>query len=460
MTATAVAPTKCRIAAKTLKDATALAASALPKRSNIPILFNLLLTSTDGTDLDVTGMDLELAVKVTVPTGTLLGDAGAGFAVCINGTKFASFVASLPDHQPVEMEVGPAAMVVKCANSRGRFPVVDAEDYPPFPGTKGTHPLLTAMGQRVGKAFDAVLPFVAVSDKGRPALMGAYLSVKGPELVTMGADGFIVSVYRALDYGVPEGKRAEFKRNAEIIVGGRAAAKLAEAASAAGESRVALTLVGEAKNPSGLRLESEIGGSMVVSVYGRCLEGPFPAAGILTVLPKGDEAETMPVVNLSGPLLASSVRRVSLFGADTVYGTPISLTVHGAGYERQGVLTLSAAGAEEGEGVDTLDCTATTGYGDPLPEGDALSVRTGSRYIVDSVRAIKDITGSEEVYLGFRGPNKAFTLNDGTHDYKIAVAPLVPDKRDPPPPPPVKRDESVEDTGGEDFGPVEDLSEA
>ena len=447
--------TTYRVAAKTLKGAVVLAASALPKRTAMPILNNLLLRfedSPDGETVTVTGMDLAVALRVTVNTGTLIGGPSVAQDVCVNGTKLADFVSSLPDHQPIEIAFDGKAMVMTCARARGRFLLVDPEEFPPFPGGQGVTPALTAMGHKLAQAINAVRPFTT-TDKARPYLSCVYLWMKDEELTTMGADAQIIGVYRAADYGVPEGQRIEFKRpEAKMLVPESAAATLAKIAEQAGTERVTLSLVGkDPERPSGILVDSW--GAMTVSAYARLQEDAYPAAPILTLFPSDGEAETMPIVPVYGKLLTTAVKRVSTFGNDSVFGVPINLTVATANHEDQATMHVQAAGAEQGEGDDQFDCTAKTGYGDPLPEDMPLRVRLGSRYILTAIDAIKNVTGADEVYLGFREGGKAFTFQDGTTDYRVAVAPLVSDAPPPPAPPPAEDDEG--------FGPEsEDLSEA
>lgn len=441
------------ISAKTLKFAVALAATAAAGKTNLPILRYLLLHAEAGW-LTVTGTDLNGAIRVRVPAAVAARD---DFDFAIEAGKLNDFCATLPDTQEATFAVAERA-VLTCGRSRATFSMADAEEFPHFPADAGNPDegtgittWFTAMGERVSRCLSAVTPFCGPATESRAIVANVGMIVKDGRLSTMASDSYAVALNRGLDSGVPDGQTADVRVDADALLPPAGALTLAKIAAAQGQARVTLCLVGPTDNPNGLLLYAGGGfdpdSGPAIQVYARLAEGR-PKDMWSVVRPPNDSGTGVDPVRVTTALFSQAVARVSPFGVDSVHGTPVNIRV------QAGTMTITALGAETGEGVDELDCLATTGLGDPLPDDTVLTAKVGSRYLTDAIKCMTAARGGtpQEMYLDMPEPGKALEVSAGMGDGVYVISHMVTTANSPDPTPPTAPEPDDE------FAP-EDLSE-
>jgi hypothetical protein len=433
------------ISAKTLKFAVSLAATAAAGKTHLPILRYLLLHAEAGW-LTVTGTDLNGAIRVRVPCSAVDGD----FDFAVEAGKLNDFCATLPDTQEATFSVAERA-VLTCGRSRATFSMADAEEFPHFPadseefsvadagirdtGSSGITTWFTAMGERVARCLLAVTPFCGPATDSRAIVANVGMIVKDGKLSTMASDSYSVALNRGLDSGLPFGQTADVKTDADALLPPSGALTLAKTAAAQGQARVTLCLVGPTDNPNGLLLYAGGGfdpdSGPAIQVYARLAEGR-PKDMWSVMRPPNDSGTGVDPVRVTTALFSQAVARVSPFGVDSVHGTPVNIKV------QAGTMTITALGAETGEGVDELDCLATTGLGDPLPDDTVLTAKVGSRYLTDAIKCMTAARGGtpQEMYLDMPEPGKSLEVSAGTGDGVYVISHMVTTANSPDPTPP------------------------
>lgn len=173
---------KVRGDAKDLADAVAIAASVAPSKSPRPVLQNLLLDAKDGV-LEVTGSDMEVAVRVRIEKVEVGGDG----RLLVNAARFQQILRELVGEQ-VEVEADDrAGCVIRAGDSRFHVMGEEAEDFPELPAWKGEG----AMSLRAGELVDAIrrTHFAAHVEKTRYAMNGVLIDLQGSRLRLVATDG-------------------------------------------------------------------------------------------------------------------------------------------------------------------------------------------------------------------------------------------------------------------------------
>jgi hypothetical protein len=441
-TATKATTDTFTLPAKTLKFAVALAATAAAGKTQLPILRYLLLRAEDGW-LTVTGTDLNGAIRVRVPCPTQERTEPYDFDFAVEAGKLNDFCATLPDAQEATFAVAERA-VLTCGRSRATFSMADAEEFPIFPADAGDPDAgtgittwLTAMGERVARCLLAVTPFCGPATDSRAIVANVGMIVKDGKLSTMASDSYAVALNRGLDSGLPFGQTADVKVDADVLLPPSGALTLAKIAAAQGQARVTLCLVGPTDNPNGLLLYA--GGGLdtsnlevgpAIQVYARLAEGR-PKDMWSVVRPPNDSGTGVDPVRVTTALFSQAVARVTPFGVDSVHGTPVNIKV------QAGTMTITALGAETGEGVDELDCLAMTGLGDPLPDDVVLVAKVGSRYLTDAIKCMAAARGGtpQEMYLDMPEPGKSLEVSAGVGDGVYVISHMVTTANSPDPAP-------------------------
>lgn len=160
-------------------------AKAVPVKSSLPILSNVLLEAKDGR-LKISATNLETAITTSV--GASVDEEGA---VTVPAKLLQEFVSHLsPD--TVSGELKGSTLHLSTEHSKAKFNGMKAEDYPDLPEVADSAPVL----ELDPKAFSAAVSVVAFSsavDETRPILGGSLLDYRDGVLTVVSADGFRLS---------------------------------------------------------------------------------------------------------------------------------------------------------------------------------------------------------------------------------------------------------------------------
>ena len=181
---------------KALAEGLAIVGRAVPTKSPLPVLSNVLL-STEGDRLKLVGNNLEMAISAWV-----IGDVAEQGAVTLPAHLLSDFVASLSGGD-VQMTLRPGTktMNLKCGRYEANINGVDAEDFPAIQTVgEGTTCQVSA---RVLRSAIAQAAFAAATDETRPVLSGVLVTLD-EDLTLAAADGFrlhlTIVLYRGFEF--------------------------------------------------------------------------------------------------------------------------------------------------------------------------------------------------------------------------------------------------------------------
>ena len=162
-------------------------ARAIPGRAAIPIVQNVLITTTqDGITLTATNLSMTITTKVEA----IVARQGA---ITIPGRMLTEFVSTLPN-EPVKISTPPGSMVanLSCAKAHANINGADPADFPPIPAISDG---LTA-SIKAGDLKTAIsrTAFAAAKEDARPILTGINLKITKDTMVLAAADGFRLAV--------------------------------------------------------------------------------------------------------------------------------------------------------------------------------------------------------------------------------------------------------------------------
>lgn len=163
---------------------------AIPgKRSTLPILNNVLLTTDQG-QLKLTASNLEMTISAWV--GGQVEEEGA---ITVPTRMLAEIVKSLP-RERVDIISEPKGIVLSCGKFTTRISSDDAEDFPPIPVVQPG--VVGSVDAQVLNDAISHVGFAAATEDYRPILTGIKVELAGGNFTFVAADGFRLAVYKGL----------------------------------------------------------------------------------------------------------------------------------------------------------------------------------------------------------------------------------------------------------------------
>lgn len=346
---------------RALAEGLATVERAVPSKSPLPVLSNVLLATDEGR-LKLVANNLEMAISAWV--GANVADEGA---ITLPARLLSDFVSSLGGGD-VQMALKPGTKTInlRCGRYEANINGIDAEDFPAVPSV-GEGPR-AGIGASTLRAGISQVAFAAATDETRPALSGVKLTMEGDELTMAAADGFRLAVRT-----IPLTRGSSEK--VSLLVPARALIELARITPDSEE------LVEIAATPSQNQVMFCYPGVLLTS---RLIEGQFP--DYQRIIPQ--EYQTRVVLPVAEFLHAT--KTASVFSRDNSYIVRLSVT--GSGEELvPGRVDLFAVSAEMGDNVGQLDASV---------EGEEVQIAFNVRYLRDALEAVS--TG--EVALEITGP--------------------------------------------------------
>jgi DNA polymerase III subunit beta len=164
---------------------------AVSPRSTLPVLANILIASDDGR-LRLSATNLELGITCWIPAR--IDEEGS---TTVPSRTFNDLVSTLPSDQVLlKLDVKTQTLNVRGGTSTNDIKCIDAQEFPPLPV-----PDLDGAVQINSGDFREMIHQVAFSastDEARPVLMGVLVQVEKDKLTMAAADGFRLSVRKAL----------------------------------------------------------------------------------------------------------------------------------------------------------------------------------------------------------------------------------------------------------------------
>lgn len=164
---------------------------AVSPRSTLPVLANVLIASDEGR-LRLSATNLEMGITCWIPAR--IDEEGS---TTVPARTFSDLVSMLPSDQ-VLLKLDPQTQTlnVRGGSSTNDIKCIDAQEFPPMP----VPDFEGAVQINVGDFREMIhqVAFAASSDEARPVLMGVLVQVDKDKLTMAAADGFRLSVRKAV----------------------------------------------------------------------------------------------------------------------------------------------------------------------------------------------------------------------------------------------------------------------
>src|SRR5215471_2875121 len=298
---------------------------AVEKKNTIPILSHVLVEAS-ATGLHLAATDLELGIRVFCPAPVKAPGSGA-----IPARRLLDIVRSLPDGEMRVRALENHWVQIGSGRSTFKLAVLAKDNFPGLP------PVPPALAEVPAGTLGGLIDRTALamsSEESRYTLNGALLVLRPGKVEMVATDGSRLSLAaRATEV-------ARLKNEERMLVPRRALGAVLRLADAQ-ESDTPIQI---ARDESHLFFSS--GDSIVIT---RLMSGQFP--NYQAVLPQSNSI----VFTIDAAGFRKALARVSLLAPEQSHGVCLAL--------ESGQLTLSAAGGDTGEAVESIDAAHD---GEPL----------------------------------------------------------------------------------------------
>lgn len=158
---------------------------AVSLKSQLPILFNILLETHEG-KLKISATDLEIGIETLIPA-TIEEEGG----ITVPAKTFTELLSSLPDEK-VTLEVNGASLILTSKKTKSVFPTTPKDDFPRLYEEKGEK-IATLDTKTIQKDFSSVI-FASSIDTTRPALSGVLVRKEAEGFLLVATDGYRLSL--------------------------------------------------------------------------------------------------------------------------------------------------------------------------------------------------------------------------------------------------------------------------
>lgn len=330
------------------------------RKSSMPILSNVLLTTEDTQSLRLAATDLYLGISAEAPAKIKNGGS-----VALSARTLFDIVKNLPDGE-VSFQVGDnQAAELKCGKVRYKIPGMPGDDFPPLPNP-GKADLAEIDANVIGDLI-ALTQYSMSTDDTRPHLAGALFEGDGKVVRMVTTDGHRLSKAERkladapmLNFSmlVPHKGISELKR---LIEDARAASK--------GEGAPLPLSLGTSGGNAFFRRDD-------IQLSIKLADEQFPPYG--KVIPQQQNRR----VTAQRAALVEALRRISLVASDKSGGVRLSI--------QPGVLSVTSENPDVGEGSEELDVDYA---------GEPLVIGFNARYLLDALGALNE----DEVALELSG---------------------------------------------------------
>lgn len=343
---------KFSIAQTQLQEALQVVSSAVPSRTTLPVLSNILVEAQEGA-VRLTATDLDLAVATK--TQANVTDAGS---LTVPAKKLLELVRKLPKEE-LKVDAKDLNLTIASKGGRFRFLCIRPEEFPSTPDVPAETTI--ALDSNVLDRLVRSTVYAVSTDETRPALNGALMQVKEGEMRVVATDGHRLAraTYR------PETPVAHAPKN-DVILPLKALNHLARLIPAAtGSVEISLS-----RNHARFVLGE-------TTLTTKLIEGPFP--NYEQVIPKQNTKR----LRARREDLAAALERVSVFSDSLTRQVKLSI--------KENRLILVVQTPDQGEATEELAVQYT---------GEELDIGYNAAYLLDILRTIE----TEEVEVQLNTP--------------------------------------------------------
>ncbi|HEY4100521.1 MAG TPA: DNA polymerase III subunit beta [Gemmatimonadales bacterium] len=362
---------KFTITREQLQEGLTAVAAAVPTKTTLPVLANILLEATkDG--LRLSGTDLDIAVGTTVPAA--VDQEGA---ITLPARKLVELVRELPSAGIRITTQGEQRVTIECGRSKFKLLGLPREEFPSFPQLAFDGSSRTTA--RELQKLIAHVAFAASTEESRPVLNGVLWQLLPDRMRMVATNG-----HRLAKMEIP--MQSTVAQQAELIVPPKALEQFRKLFGPDDEIEI-----GRSDNHLGFR-------STTTQVFTRLIEGPYP--NYEQVIPReNDKAATAEKASLM-----SALRRMSIVASDQTHRIRMAFG--------DGSCRLSVTTPDLGEAQEEI----TVSY-----EGEPLDIGFNANYLLEVLKYMP----TDEVRMTFKAPERASTIEPVGWDDPAAYLTLV-----------------------------------
>ena len=337
-----------------LQEGLAAVTPAVPNKTTLPVLANLLVQTTDK-GIRISGTDLDIAVSTEVTA-----DVEALGAITIPARKLSELARELPP-APVKISAtGDQRITLECGRAKFKLLGLPKSEFPSFPAVQFDKAVRIPSGD-LQKLIQHTA-FAASTEESRPILNGVLWELRSDLMRMVATNGHRLA---KMEVPVSGGQKAD------LIIPPKALDQIRRLFAAEEELEVA-----QGENHLGFR-------SPFTSVFTRLIEGPYP--GYEQVIPKDNDKYAI----LDKAAFTGALKRMSVVASDQTHRIRLSFNA--------GMLKFSVSTPDLGEAQDELPIRY---------DGDPLDIGFNAAYLLEILRQMP----TEEVRMTFRAPERASTL--------------------------------------------------
>jgi DNA polymerase III subunit beta len=337
-----------------LQEGLAAVTPAVPGKTTLPVLANLLVQTTDK-GIRISGTDLDIAVSTEVTA-----DVESVGAITIPARKLSEIARELPP-APVRISAtGDQRITLECGRSKFKLLGLPKSEFPSFPAVQFDKAVRIPSGDL--QRLIQHTAFAASTEESRPILNGVLWELRTDLMRMVATNGHRLA---KMEVGVSGGQKAD------LIIPPKALEQIRRLFAAEEELEVA-----QGENHLGFR-------SPFTSVFTRLIEGPYP--GYEQVIPKDNDKYAI----LDKVAFTSALKRMSVVASDQTHRIRLSFNA--------GMVKFSVSTPDLGEAQDELPIRY---------EGDQLDIGFNAAYLLEILRQMP----TEEVRMTFRAPERASTV--------------------------------------------------
>jgi DNA polymerase-3 subunit beta len=322
---------------------------AVSPRSTLPVLSNVLVATDEGR-LRLSATNLELGITCWI--GAKIEEEGS---TTVPARTFTELVGTLSDQQ-VEMtlSVRTQNLNIRSGSSNTDLKCIDSQEFPPMPAPDSADGI--PMNVTDLKEIIQQVAFAASMDEARPILTGVLITVNGDQLTLASADGFRLSVRKAL-------LSAPISRPVLAVVPARALSELARITSD-GDQVVTMTLP-----PDRGQVVFQMKDIQLVS---QLIEGAFP--DYEQIIPQSKETRSV----LSTSAFLKACKQAEIFAREGSHIARINITP--GGELKPGSILITGQSEETGSNQTEIDSSI---------DGSQLLIAFNVRFLREVLEVIK-----------------------------------------------------------------------
>ncbi len=349
-------------------------ASAVPAKTTLPVLANLLVETTErGIRLSATDLDIAVSTEISADVET----AGA---ITIPARKLSEIVRELPPASVKISASGEQKVTIECGRAKFKLLGLPRDEFPTFPSVRFNDSWRIKSGDLQNLIQHT--SFAVSTEESRPILNGVLWELRETFMRMVATNG-----HRLAKMEIPvTGSTAP---PGDLIIPPKALEQIRKLFPAEEELEIA-----RGDNHLGFK-------SPFTAVYTRLVEGPYP--NYEQVIPKDNDRYCL----ADKAALTSALKRMSVIASDQTHRIKMSFNT--------GMLKFSVTTPDLGEAQDELPVKYT---------GDQLDIGFNATYLLEILRYMP----TEEVRLTFKAPERAATIEpEGWNEpikYLCLVMPL------------------------------------